>query len=332
MKKVFITGITGLLGANLLQSFLYDGVQVTGLVRQRSKYKGPVHPLLTLAEGDLFSDLTGYMHDVDAVIHAAAETNQSLLNYSEYARINLNGTLLLYLTASHCKVKKFIFISSANTLGFGTAEEPGTENSPLKSPFDKSFYARSKTEAEQYLLNNETQTRVIILNPAFMLGDLDYKPSSGKIIKMGLQKRVVFCPPGGKNFVHVLDVADAAKKCIELDLNTQRFIIANENMNYRKFFRKLAELTNQKTTIITLPASVMIFMGYLGSFIRFFGIRSSLSLVNMRILSIENFYSNEKSKRMLGMKYRPVDQAIMDSVACIKNLHNQLANYNNLKK
>ena len=45
-----------------------------------------------------------------------------------------------------------------------------------------------------------------------MIGAFDTKPSSGRIILFGLKIRLVVCPPGGKNFVHVKDVSKGSWK------------------------------------------------------------------------------------------------------------------------
>jgi nucleoside-diphosphate-sugar epimerase len=314
MKTVFVTGITGLLGANLVQSLLDDGWHVIGLIRKKSAYKGLRCPRLTLIEGDLFNDLALVMQNVDVVIHAAAETRQNLIRYRDYAEVNSKGTMLLYLTAVHCQVRKFIFISSANTLGYGSNDEPGNELMPLKSPFDQSMYAKSKIEAENYLLQNCQKTDVIIINPTFMLGARDSKPSSGKIILMGWKKRIIFYPPGGKNFVHVLDVVQAVMKCINLDKNGEKYIVAGENLSYRDFFLKLIRLTNQNTLLIGIPKPVLMVLGYAGDLIRTLGIKCNLSSNNMKILCIENFYSNQKSVSGLGICYRSIDSAIHDAL------------------
>lgn len=323
MKTVFVTGITGLLGANLVQSLTEDGFRVIGLVRNKSSYKGSLVPGLTLVEGSLFSDLTGYMKGVDVVVHAAAETRQNLIRYQDYADVNCNGTVMLYLTAVHCQVKKFIFVSSANTLGYGSADAPGNESMPVRSPFDKSFYAKSKIEAENYLLQNRSRTDVVIINPTFMLGALDSKPSSGKIILMGWKKRILFYPPGGKNFVHVQDVATAIRRCMLTGKNGERFIIAGENLTYHEFFRKLNKLTGQKSLMIRIPGLILLMLGGAGDMIRILGIRCGLSSNNMKILCVNNFYSNNKAVEGLGVSFRSADAAITDAIAYFSGHHQQ---------
>jgi nucleoside-diphosphate-sugar epimerase len=325
MKTVFVTGITGLLGANLVQSLIDDGFRVIGLVRNNRSYKGPVNPGLTLVEGSLFSDMTEYLQGADVVIHAAAETRQNLIRYQDYAEVNVNGTVMLYLTAVHCQVKKFIFVSSANTLGYGSADAPGSESLPVRSPFDKSFYAKSKIEAETYLLENRSQTDVVIINPTFMLGALDSKPSSGKIILWGWKKRILFYPPGGKNFVHVKDVVAAIHQCILPVKNGERFIVAGENLTYHDFFQKLNRLTGQKNIMIRIPRQVLLILGRAGDIIRCLGIKCSLSSTNMKILCINNFYSNKKAVEELGINFRATDDAILDAIAYFSNNRQQIS-------
>src|SRR5690606_20062376 len=111
-------------------------------------------------------------------------------------------------------VKKFIFVSSANTIGYGSKNGLGNEKNPMKAPFTKSWYALSKFEAEQYLLTHNKDMELNIINPTFMIGGYDSKPSSGKIILMGWKKELIFYPCGGKNFVAVKDVSQAIIQCM----------------------------------------------------------------------------------------------------------------------
>jgi len=81
MKKAFVTGITGLLGANVIIKLLQNDYFVIALVRKKSGYLGEENENLKLVEGDLFSDVSEYLKEVGVVIHIAAETRQNLLSY-----------------------------------------------------------------------------------------------------------------------------------------------------------------------------------------------------------------------------------------------------------
>lgn len=314
MKKVFVTGINGLLGSNLVEDLLLKNFIVKGLIRDKAKFIGPNHKNLELIQGNLFDDLTPFLKDIDIVIHVAAETSQSLTTYDSYRKINYEATKQLFNAAVCCGVKKFVFVSTANTLGFGSLAVLGNELKAMKKPFTDSFYAISKFEAEQFLLENIHKTDVILLQPTFMIGAYDSKPSSGKIILMGWKKKIVFYPPGGKNFVHVKDVSNAVIKSFTAAENGQKYLIANENLSYFQFFKKLNNITNQKPVMIKIPKCGLTLLGYFGDLMRLFKIKTNLSSTNMKALCIDNFYCNEKSIHSFKMKYHTIDSAINDAV------------------
>lgn len=314
MQNIFITGTNGLLGTNLILELLEHNFNIKALLRNSSRFELPPHRNLELIRGTLFDDLSKIMNGIDIVIHVAAETRQDLTGYEEYRRINYNATIQLFNTAKLFNVEKFVFVSTANTIGFGSGKSGGTEQNPIKHPFINSNYAKSKKEAEEYLLANKEGIEVLIINPTFMLGSHDSKPSSGKIILMGWKKKILFYPPGGKNFVHVRDVATGIVKVLLNGKTGEKYLMANENLSYREFFNKMNRITNQNPMMIKVPKSVLIFIGYIGNLIRILGWKTNLSSNNMEILCINNFYSNQKSVQELDIQFRSIEEAIRDSI------------------
>ncbi|EJL71832.1 NAD-dependent epimerase/dehydratase family protein [Chryseobacterium populi] len=319
MKKIFVTGITGLLGANVVIKLLKDDYFVIALVRKKNGYLGEENEHLRLIEGDLLSDFSSHLKEVDCVIHIAAETRQNLLSYDDYKKINYEASIQLFSQAVSSGVRKFLFVSTANTLGFGSMKEPGNESMPQQYPFTQSFYARTKLETENYLLQNNKTTEVTILNPTFMIGPFDYKPSSGKIIFWVWKKKFVFYPKGGKNFVHVEDAANGIINAMEKGKNGEKYLLANENLTYKQFFKKVNEITGQSPVLIPIPGFGLVLLGWVGDFLRVLKIKSGMSSVNMKALRIENFYSNRKSMNELDVQYKPIEKAIQDAVDFFEN-------------
>ena len=314
MKKVFVTGVTGLLGTNLLNSLLGSGYHVIGFLRDKTRYVGIYHENLELIEGSLFDDIVHLLEDIDIVVHIAAETRHDLVDYDHYHMINRNATIQLFNCSVKCNVEKFIFISTANTMGFGSLNNLGNEASKSKEQYSSSFYAQSKLEAENYLLEHHDKMDVVILNPTFMLGAYDTKPSSGKIILMGWRKFFVFYPSGGKNFVHVKDVVYGIIRAFSHGENGERYLLANENMSYKEFYTRLNIITNQNPVMIQIPNLILKMMGKVGDLLRYMRIKTDLSSVNMGMLMTNNFYSNAKSIKELKVDYRLVDHSIKDAV------------------
>ncbi|MCP1300448.1 NAD-dependent epimerase/dehydratase family protein [Chryseobacterium sp. S0630] len=314
MKKVCVTGATGLLGTNVILKLLQNGYSVTALVRKKSSWLGEENKNLKLLEADLSSDISVHLTDIDCIIHIAAETRQNLIRYDEYRKVNYEAVVNLFTHAELMGVKKFLFVSTANTLGFGNTAFRGSEKAPQIYPFTHSFYAQSKQAAEDYLLKKCKNTEVIIVNPTFMIGAYDSKPSSGKIIFWAWKKKLIFYPKGGKNFVHVEDAANGIVNAVEKGKNGEKYLLANENLSYRDFFKKVNRITEQNPIMIPIPNKLLSFLGLMGDGLRKLKIKTDLSSANMKALQIFNYYSNQKSIEELGVQYRSIDKAIEEAV------------------
>lgn len=312
MTNVLLTGISGLLGQVLAKALTHQGYAVFGLVRKPQLYKGFEHENLSLVKGDLFSDLKDVLTKTEIVVHAAAETRQGLLHYSDYDRVNYKGTVLLYQMARIYGVSCFVFISTANTMGHGSAQFPAGEGLPPSPPFVNSLYARSKINAENFLLKQDKRMKIIILNPTFILGYKAGKQGSNQIIKHGLNKKLIFCPPGGKNFVHPQDVAWAVLYSIHSGATHQRYLVAGENHSYYEFYQLLRQITHQKCLLIKIPGFVLIALGLIGELMRFAGMPVSFSRNNMQILCEKNYYSKHFQLSKLGLKPQTTVLAMQD--------------------
>ncbi|MDT0687656.1 NAD-dependent epimerase/dehydratase family protein [Autumnicola psychrophila] len=314
--KLLITGANGLLATNTIKHFLELGHSVKGLLRNKQKFVLPSHPNLELVQGDITdkSAVENAVKDCDAVIHIAALTAPDLPNYDSYYKVNVLGSENLVKSAINHQLKKFIYVSSANAMGFGTLENPGTETTPLKPPFTESLYAKSKLEAQEKLFSYADKIDVVMVNPTFMLGPHDGKPSSGEIILMGYGKKFIFYPPGGKNFVDVRDAARGISAALEKGENRETYLLAGQNLSYKEFFQKLVERSATKSVMIKVPRQLLLIAGYGGDFIRKLAIKTSVSSANMKILSVKNYYSAKKAEEKLGVHFHPIDQAIDDAI------------------
>ena len=86
-----------------------------------------------------------------------------------------------------------------------------------------------------------------------MLGPYDSKPSSGRVILMGYKRKLMFYPPGGKNFVAVQDVAGCAVSALTTGVPGTAYIIGGENMYHKDIFRMLSGRTGTKCLMLKIP-------------------------------------------------------------------------------
>jgi nucleoside-diphosphate-sugar epimerase len=320
MAKVLITGANGLLATNIIVLLLEKNYQVKGLLRSKNKYIGPLHSNLELIEGNITSkeDVFKALVDCDFVIHVAALTAHNLSTYDPYYKVNVEATKMLIQASIENNITKFVYVSSANAFGFGSIEDPGNEQRPVKPPFSKSYYALSKLEGQEFILKFKDRIDVSVVNPTFMIGPYDSKPSSGRIILMGYKKKMVFCPPGGKNFINVKDAAKGTVKAMEKGKNGEAYLLAGTNLTYKQFFKKLSEYTGDTPYIISVPVPILLAAGVLGNIMRFLRIKTSLSLTNMKMLCVNNFYTNNKVRKDLGLDFTPIDSGIKEAVEWFK--------------
>lgn len=309
MKNVVITGITGLVGTHLTYALAGTEHQIFGITRNPNNYSGRKASNITLVTADLMAENPACLQDADAVVHLAAETSTNV-PVAEHDQTNFHVTVRLFERAKAHGVKHFIFVSTANTIGYGTATNPGTEQDGIKAPFASLGYAQSKLKAENYLLAHKGDMRLTILNPTFVVGAHTGKPSSARILLMSLGKRIVWCPPGGKNFVAVGDVVQAILNALDREHPDGRYLVAGENLSYHAFFRKVSRITGQRQHLVRVPSALLKLLGLFGSALRAFGVKTDLSIPNMRALCTHPYYSNRKSTEHLGLSYTKLDDAL----------------------
>ena len=217
--KVLVTGANGLLGVNLIRELVKSGVDVKGFVRPTANLKVLEDLPCEIRRGSIlsFEDIHDALQDCDAVIHAASTTSVMPREFEFYRKVNVDSTKNVVNAVLRQGNKRMVHVSTAHAFGPGSKENPGTELSPFTLGRYKSGYINSKYMAQQYVLQHVAthQLDAVVVNPNFIIGPYDAKPSSGKIILLGLGRGVQWCPPGGKNFVHACDVARGILLCFE---------------------------------------------------------------------------------------------------------------------
>jgi dihydroflavonol-4-reductase len=319
---VLVTGSTGLLGANVVRALLARDYQVKVLARESNHLKVLDNLNLSIMLGDVtaIDDVVDAAQGCDIIIHIAADTNQHYTELSEYDDVNIGSVKHVINAAARREVAKVIYVSSAAVFGFGSKEQPGKESDAIKPPSSNSLYIRSKAAGQQLILEaaEKSQIDYVVVNPSFMLGAYDSKPSSGQIVKMSYRKRFVFVPPGGKNFVHVKDVATGICNAIEYGKNGECYLLGNENLTYDEFFKLIGKSSGFKSIYIPLPAALLKICGFVSSVFSKLGFRSSFNWINANILCEGNYYSNKKAVKELNMPLTPVDVAVEDAISWFK--------------
>ena len=316
--KVLVTGANGLLASNLVRELINSGYEVRAMVRENSNLLSLKKVDVEIFKGEITNqqDVRRAFAGCEVVVHAAANTNQWPTNYEAYRKTNVDATQSILDEAVRRNVERFIFVGSANAFDPGAKNSPGTEDSPF-SPTGKSGYMKSKYQAQKLVLNEQHRSGLpaLVVNPTFMLGKYDGKPSSGQIILMAQKKSLMAYPSGGKNFVHVADVARGIVNAISMGKPGECYLMANENLSYRDFFEKLRLVKGQAQLLFKIPSQFIHLAGSIGSlYENLSGKPAKLNSVNARLLCTDNYYSPAKAVRELNMPQTPVIKAIEDAL------------------
>ncbi len=321
--KVLVTGANGLLATNIIVALLEKKHTVIGLLRNKKSFALPAHENLKLHIGDITKSesFEAVLPEIDCIIHAAALTGQDIIDYSIYQNVNAISTETLYKKAVQYNIKTFIYISTANCFGFGSLEDLGSEEKPIRFPFSNSLYAKSKLEGQKRVLELAKQnstTKLVTLNPTFMIGSYDTKPSSGRLVLSAYNKKVIFYPPGGKSFINVIDAANAVVNAIDLGKHCESYILCGENLSYKEFYKKVTHQLEQKSSYVKIPKFLLYGIGYFGNVLRFFKVKTDISLTNVQTLCVNNYYSNQKAKNELKLKQNPIENGISKAITWFK--------------
>lgn len=288
--RVLITGANGMLATNLIDRLIAQGYSVRGVLRSRLRYRGVEHAELELVECD-FTDreaMASMVEGCDYVIHAAANTSQSQLDYELYRRVNVSATEQLVELSIACGVKRFVYVSTANTIGAGSPEAPSSEDTPIDSFCKGSMYARSKAEAEDIVLQMGDKIDVVVVNPTFMIGRYGTMSGSNRIFSM--VKPMMFVPNGGKSFIDVEEAARATLFVMEHGQSGLKYLVCGDNLSYKEFFSRFSQVRH----IFVLPKFILMVAGALGSMLRQCGVACDMSYANAKLLTNNVGYSNAR--------------------------------------
>lgn len=321
MARVAITGASGLLGANLAAALRAAGHHIVATRRRSTKLTHLEDLELEWRTADL-DDVDGLARafaGVEAVFHCAAVVSVRKEVTPEMQRTNVDGTRNVVEAVRRAGGPRLVHTSSVVAVGLSTGDQPCDETSPWNyEDFDlTNAYALTKRQAEEHVLGavRAEGLDAVVVNPTYMLGPRDARPSSGKLLLDVARRRLPSWTLGYNNFVDVRDVARGMIAAWQRGRTGERYILGGHDLTYRALFELAAKVAGVAPPRLGLPLPLARVVGWWGDRVERRGGEPVVNSVQVRYAFTDRFrFSSAKAERELGYAWGPLEPAVRDAL------------------
>lgn len=260
---MLITGASGFVGKALCLEAVSRGLTVRAASRSESTFPSAVECVFVEdinGSTDWHDTLTG----CDVVAHLAARAHvmhdTTAEPFTEFRKVNVDGTLNLARQAASAGVKRFVFISS---IGVNGAETFSTPFVVQDEPAPHSPYAVSKHEAELGLraLALETGIEVVIIRPPIVYGP-NAPGNFGSLIRWlshGLPLPLGVVSQNRRSLVALANLVDLILTCMHHPkAANQTFLVSDgEDLSTTELLQKMGNAMNRPVRLLPVPVSLL---------------------------------------------------------------------------
>jgi dihydroflavonol-4-reductase len=321
--RILVTGATGFIGGNVARALCQRGVAVRVFARDGRRPPALAGFDYETAGGDLADDgaVARAVGGCRFVIHAAAAIAFWCRDghaFEAVRRVNVGGTRAVLAAAAAAGVERVVHVSTVDAIGLPPPGRVADETTDWPPGRIDTVYAITKREAEEAALSAAVDT--VVVNPGFVIGPYDPKPSSGRLLRELLRAPVVFYPTrGGNNVVAVRDVVAGTLAALEQGRRGERYILGGENLTYRSLFERALRIIGRRPPLLPLPRAAAVLAGRaLELTSRATGREPKLTVSLARLAFADHYYDSSKAVRELGLPHSPIDAAIAEALAWLR--------------
>lgn len=324
--RVFITGATGYIGANLALKLANAGHTVHALVRSPEKAVMLDHPNIKLFKGDLLdiASIHQAIQSCEAVFHLAAYARVWAEDPATYFEINVDGTKNVMQAALDAGAHKMVYTSTAGVLG-PSYGQPSTEDTTRIVDFFNE-YESSKIISENWALYYLKQgLEIVIVYPPRVYGPgvMSESNAVSKLIEQYIGGKWKLMPGDGRRtgcYAYIDDITDGHIKALERGTPGERYILGGENVDYRQLFELIRKHSGVRQKLFKVPMPLMLAFGQSQMLKnRLTGKPPLLTPSWVKKYLYDWSLSSEKAIKELGYTITPLDEGIRQTVNWLKN-------------
>lgn len=320
--RVGVTGASGLLGGNLAVGACARGDEVVATRRRGSRVAHLDGLPIRWVECDL-GDPDGLVRALDGcevVYHVAAQVSIRRVATPEMVATNVDGTRNVCDAARRAGVRRLVHTSSVVAVGLSEDGRPCDETARWNFAEHgmEDGYVRTKRDAEAVVGEAVAAgLDAVVVNPTYMLGPYDAKPSSGQMLVALARGRSPVVTPGANNFVDVRDVVRGMFAAAERGRTGERYILGGENLPYAVAWARMAAVIGCAAPSLRLPRWMATLAGRAGDLLE--AVRGGEPLLNSVIVGWGHCgtfqFTSAKAERELGYTWGPLEPAVADAMA-----------------
>lgn len=244
MHKILVTGGTGFIGRRVVNLLIESGHKVRVLTKSRDSRECMN---VTYVNGDIcnHNDVKRALRGCDGVIHLAGvvdfrDYEEGLLDESR--AVNVLGTRILVNEAKAAKVERFVYVSSAITLGWLKYFQHSINERSICTRHAMSRYSETKNEAEIEVLNSGLENISIVWPTTATLAPF----------MTCLYRPVQLYAPGGTNIIDVDDVARGIVAAYRYGGPRDGYLLSGYNVTYDQIYRMICKHVEKPIVLIKI--------------------------------------------------------------------------------
>jgi nucleoside-diphosphate-sugar epimerase len=320
--KVFVTGATGHVGANVVRRLLAEGKDVRVLLEPASNADAVDGLPVERVTGDVtdLGSLETAMRGCRQAFHVAAIISTTVPTPAVERRlydVNVTGTQNLLRVAKHQGMDRVVVTGSFSANGFDrTSPQAPADETVSHYPFDEVLpYSRSKVLVEHECLKAAVEgLDVVIATSCAVLGPHDYIPSRmGRTLLDFAHGKLRAYVPGGFEFIAARDIAEGHWLAMQRGRSGQKYVFSSRFVSIDEMMGLWEKVTGHPKPRFRLHPTVMAGVAEVTSFVldNFAPkVPQRLTPAAVRILRSQRRADTSKARAELGFKPTRIEDAI----------------------